>query len=108
MNPASAAELPVPLQPVQAAQVLSGVPRAGAVVLGEFSGLEVGVWEHTPGASTDVEADELFVVLAGRATVRFLDEDRIVTLGPGSVVQLSAGLRTEWVVTETLRKVYLA
>lgn len=108
MIPASAAELPVPLQSVPAAQLVSGAPCAGVVVLGEFSGLEVGVWEHTPGASTDVEADELFVVLTGKATVRFLDEDRIVELGPGSVVRLSAGQRTEWVVTETLRKVYLA
>lgn len=31
-----------------------------------------------------------------------------LTLGPGSLVRLAEGERTEWTVTETLRKVYLA
>jgi uncharacterized cupin superfamily protein len=30
-----------------------------------------------------------------------------IDLGPGSVVRLSAGMATEWLVRETLRKVYL-
>ena len=67
------------------------------------------MWEHTPGASTDVEADEVFVVLAGSATVAFEDPAlQSIELRPGSVVRLTAGMRTVWTVRETLRKVYFA
>ena len=34
---------------------------------------ELGVWEMTAGAMRDVEADEVFLVIAGRATVEFVD-----------------------------------
>lgn len=103
-----ASELALEHSPVPADQLVEGAPTASAVALGTFAGQEVGVWEHTPGTSTDVEADELFIVLSGRATVHFVDEERTVHLGPGSVMQLFAGQRTEWTVTETLRKVYVA
>ncbi len=94
--------------PVPAEQVQDGAPTASAAALGEFDGREVGVWELTPGTVTDVEADELFVVLSGTATVEFVDEDRLEHLVPGSVMQLMAGQRTVWTVTATLRKVYIA
>ena len=61
----------------------------------------------TPGVMSDVEADEVFVVLAGAATVEFDDGSAPLTLGPGDVVRLADGARTVWTVTETLRKVYL-
>ena len=60
-----------------------------------------------PGTDTDVEADELFVVIAGRAVVDFTETGRRLELAPGDVVRLSAGDRTVWTVSETLRKVYL-
>ena len=92
---------------VPAAQVVAGAPTAGFVELGEFNGQEYGVWEMTPGSMTDVEADELFVVLSGAATVEFVDDGSVVSLGAGSVGRLTAGMRTVWTVTETLRKVYV-
>lgn len=98
----------VTTEPLAPQEVRDGSPRAGVAELGQYAGCEVGVWEMTPGVATDTETDELFVVLSGRATVRFLDEDRSVELSAGSVVQLVEGQRTEWTVTETLRKVYLA
>ena len=104
----NANQLTFPFMPVPAEKVLEGSPAASAIALGTYAGCEVGVWEHTAGTSTDVEADELFIVLSGRATVTFLDEERTVHLEPGSVMQLFAGQRTEWAVIETLRKVYLA
>ncbi|MBX3095077.1 MAG: cupin domain-containing protein [Cryobacterium sp.] len=104
----SAAELTLLHSPVPAEQLVEGTPTASAIALGTFAGQEVGVWEHTPGTSTDVEADELFIVLSGSATVHFVDEERTVHLTAGSVMQLFAGQRTEWTVTETLRKVYVA
>jgi len=88
-------------------QVVEGTPSAGFVELDDDAG--IGVWEHTPGVSTDVEADEVFVVLAGSGTLAF-EEPALppVELRPGSVVRLEAGMRTVWTVRETLRKVYIA
>ena len=68
---------------------------------------EVGLWGMEPGVDHDTEVDEVFVVLAGRGTVRFEDGE-VVELAPGVAVRLHAGERTTWTVTETLRKVYVA
>lgn len=104
-----AATVAVPREPLPADRVLKGSPSAGLVELGAIGAVEIGVWEHTPGTSTAVEADEVFVVLSGRATVSFSDSDLDpVSLVPGSVVRLTAGMRTTWTVHETLRKVYVA
>ncbi len=50
-------------------QVAGGSVTTGAVPLGETERLEVGVWEHSAGVSTDVEVDEVFVILSGRFAV---------------------------------------
>lgn len=97
----------VPREPVAADQVRSGAPEAGARELAGPPGLEVGIWEHTAGTSTDVEVDEVFVVLAGRATIEPAG-GAAVEVGPGDVVALLAGTATTWTVHETLRKVYVA
>ncbi|WP_307861649.1 cupin domain-containing protein [Nocardioides xinjiangensis] len=65
------------------------------------------MWEMTPGTATDVEVDEVFVVLSGSATLTFGDGEQVV-LGPGSVVRLRAGEHTTWAVRETIRKIYVA
>ena len=78
-----------------------------AAPLAELGGAEIGTWEMAPGTDHDTEVDEVFVVLAGRGTVTFEDGE-VVELGPGAAVRLRAGERTTWVVTETLRKVYVA
>jgi len=98
---------PIPTTPLDAAAVVDGAPEAGSRSLAAVAGAEVGVWEMTPGSATDVEVDEVFVVIAGSATVTFHDGD-VLDVAPGSVVRLRAGDRTTWVVHETLRKVYLA
>jgi uncharacterized cupin superfamily protein len=104
----AAAVLPLDHEPVPADQLVHGTPTTATGVLGEFGGLEVGVWEMRPGVMRDVEADEVFVVLTGSATVEFADGSAPLRLGPGDVVRLAAGSETVWTVTETLRKVYLA
>ncbi len=103
-----AVDLELDHEPVPHDQVVTGSPATGSRAVGTFGGHEVGVWEMTPGAMSDVEAEELFVVVSGRATVEFIDTGAWMLLGPGDVVQLRAGARTVWTVTETLRKVYLA
>jgi uncharacterized protein len=68
--------------------------------------MEVGVWEHSVGTSTDVEIEEVFVVLAGRGRVT-CDEGGAIDLAPGVVGLLPAGARTTWEITEPLRKVWI-
>lgn len=85
---------------------ISDEPGSGSRVLGELGDVAVGVWEIAPGTAHDTETDEIFVVLSGRGEVRFEDGET-VPLAPGTVVRLREGERTTWVVTETLRKVYV-
>jgi uncharacterized cupin superfamily protein len=102
-----AATIDLDHQPVPAAQSVDGRPTTAATAVDEIAGLEVGVWEMTPGVMSDVEADEVFVVLTGLATVDFTDGTASLQLRPGDVVRLAAGAETVWTVTETLRKVYV-
>ena len=96
---------------VPAEAVASGSPATGLHPLGSFGGVNLGVWEMTEGGMFDTEADEVFLVLSGTATVEFLAEDgsaaSTASLAPHTLMRLAAGTRTRWTVTETLRKVYL-
>jgi hypothetical protein len=103
----AAASLQLTLSDVPAAQRLAGSPRTGAKSLGTFGGTNIGVWEMTPGTMSDVEVDEIFIVLRGAATVDFKDRAPL-KLAQGDVVRLHAGQETVWTVTETLRKVYIS
>lgn len=84
--------------------IVSGAPTAA---LGEVAD-DVGIWEMTPGVVADIEVDEIFVVVAGRGSIRMIETGDTIELEAGVLVRLSAGDRTEWAVSETLRKVYVA
>jgi uncharacterized protein len=88
-------------------QLILGRPRTGSAELGMLGELEIGVWEMTEGTMRDVEAEEVFVVLAGRAVVEFDDGTAALHRQAGDVARLAAGARTVWTVTERLRKVYV-
>lgn len=103
----SATSMELEHSPVDAAQRVAGTPVVGVAELGVLGEREYGVWEHSVGASSDVEVDEVFVVLSGAATVEF-EDGTAVGLGAGSVGRLRDGQKTVWTVTETLRKVYIA
>jgi len=94
------------LDALDPAQVVDGAPEVRSLSLHEGDGLAVGIWQHSAGVSTDVEADEVFVVLRGRATVE-VDGGPTLEVGPGDVGLLPAGARTTWTVHETLRKIYV-
>ena len=102
-----AATLDLDHEPVPTEQSVQGEPTTGATAIDALGGLEVGVWEMTPGVTKDVEADEVFVVISGAATIEFATGAATLHVGPGDVVHLAAGAETVWTVTETLRKVYL-
>ena len=94
------------LDPLDPAQVVSGDPQVRVLSLHDAADLAIGVWQHGVGVSTDVEADEVFVVLAGSATIE-VDDGPVLQVGPGDVGLLPAGARTTWTVHETLRKIYV-
>jgi uncharacterized cupin superfamily protein len=101
-----AARIELPLEPIPAGKLEAGTPRAGAVTVPAVTGLAAGIWEHTAGVSTDVEVDEVFVVLRGRATIE-VEGGPTLEVGPGDLGVLEAGARTRWVVHEDLRKVFV-
>jgi uncharacterized cupin superfamily protein len=103
-----ALELALEYSDVPADQVVAGAPRVGIAELGTIGGSDYGVWEMTPGAVSDVEVDELFIVIAGHAVVELEHGGSRIELSPGSLGRLAAGTRTVWTVTETLRKIYIA
>lgn len=94
-------------EPLDPAQIVSGTPEVtGKVVWESADGSRVrGIWQITPGVVTDTEADELFVVVSGSATVEVAG-GATLEVGPGDMAVLRAGDRTTWTVHETLRKVY--
>lgn len=91
---------------VDSEDVLQGLPTTGTVPLVAAAGVELGVWEITPGTVTEIEADELFIVLSGRGQVEFEDGSTL-PLGAGTVGRVRAGDRTRWIIHETLRKIYV-
>ncbi len=112
-----AADVALDHTPVPSEQTFAGAPTVGSIGLatiggrldaGDLDGVEVGVWECTPGVSTDIEAEEVFVVIFGRARIDFASPELpSIEVGPGDLVRLEAGMQTVWTVTETLRKVYV-
>ena len=91
-----------------AGDVVSGAPTLGTTAITTLgdSGVEVGVWEMSVGAVRDVEADEVFLVLTGSATITTAGSSVVVEAG--DLVRLTAGTETTWEVTAPLRKLYLA
>jgi uncharacterized protein len=95
---------PDPLDP---AAILAGDPQASDAVIWESEDGRIvrGIWQCTPGVVADVEQDEMFVVVSGRASIAF-EDGRMLDVGPGDMGVLSRGARTTWTVHETIRKAY--
>lgn len=88
--------------------VVHGSPTTAHRALASLPGTTVGVWEHSPGTSRDVEVDEVFFVVDGEGVLEFEDGSPAIELRPGTLVRLRAGQRTVWTVRETLRKIYIS
>lgn len=89
-----------------AEQCPDGVLNTGVVQAAEVPFAHVGVWEHPVGTSTDVEQDEVFVVVSGRGRIVLADGTELA-LYPGVIGTLVAGTPTTWIIEERLRKVWL-
>lgn len=86
--------------------VVQGDPAVSSTSLAQPAGSDIGIWQITEGQVTDVEADEVFIVLSGRGHVEF-EDGSVLDLQPGTAARLRAGERTTWTITETLRKIYV-
>ncbi|MFF3766687.1 cupin domain-containing protein [Streptomyces sp. NPDC001922] len=95
------------VEPLAPEQIVSGDPVVTGKVLWEApDGKQLrGIWQITPGVVTDTEANELFVVVSGRATIE-VEGGSVIEVGPGDACVLREGDRTTWTVHETLRKAY--
>ena len=89
------------------ATILAGAPLITERVLQTSADGKVlrGIWRITSGTVTDVEQDELFVVLEGRATIE-VEGGETLEVGPGDLGVLQRGARTVWTIHEPLRKVF--
>jgi uncharacterized cupin superfamily protein len=104
----AALDLELEYEDVASEQIVSGAPRTGYATVDAQDAGEIGVWEMTVGAMSDTEVSEVFVVIAGSATVEFVEPALApLELAPGSVVKLDAGMQTIWTVREPLRKIFI-
>ena len=101
-----ALDVPLAHRPLNPAKVVSGDVTTAVSAQAAEGDMEVGVWEHSVGTSTDVEVEEVFVVLEGEGTVT-CDEGGRIDLAPGVVGLLPMGATTTWTITKPLRKVWI-
>lgn len=99
----------VPLEPSDPpARVVAGAPRCAEKVITDIEGLEVGIWEVTPGRflSAKPTVGEVMYFIAGSGTLTHADGS-VTEIGPGVTVSLEKGWSGEWDVVDTVRKVYV-
>lgn len=85
------------------------VSRTSGLILfrNENRSSEMGLWECTPGRwRCEVENDEFFYVLAGRA-VYTEDDGAVIEIAAGMTCAFPAGWKGACEVVETVRKVYM-
>lgn len=96
--------------PIDPGQVLAGEAATADLTLAEGDGdgageETAGLWSCTPGSFSDVEVRESFLVISGRATLRY-EDGSVHELAPGVVHEFAGGERTVWTVHEKLVKAY--
>jgi len=101
------ADLDLDLDPLDPGSIVEGSPQTWNRVVWESEDGRIirGVWQISPGVVVDTEAHEMFVVIAGRATIA-IDGGNTFDVGPGDMGVLEEGARSTWTVHETLRKAY--
>ncbi|MFM1916928.1 MAG: hypothetical protein RJB01_443 [Actinomycetota bacterium] len=99
-------QVPLSHRALDAGRNVSGNVTTAVSAEATLGDMEVGVWEHSVGESTDTEVEEVFVVLEGEGTVTCSDGGRI-DLAPGVVGLLPHGAQTTWTITAPLRKVWI-
>ena len=86
----------------------SGDPQTSGITFFSGHGVDVGVWECTPGgwAIVDRTNTETMMLLGGRVRITPADGES-VELEEGDVFVLPKGWSGRWDVLETVRKLYV-
>jgi uncharacterized cupin superfamily protein len=86
----------------------TGEPMTSGRVLYEGNGIQVGIWECTPGGWTikDRPDHETVQILAGRARLTNADGTSSA-LTSGDVLTLPKGWSGRWDILETVRKLFV-
>jgi uncharacterized cupin superfamily protein len=93
--------------PIPAEQIIQGDPQASGTILwkSDDGTLAHGIWECTPGIFSWVHADETLCLVEGHVTVT-PEKGEPFDISPGDTVFFAEGTKTEWRVTEKLRKAF--
>lgn len=104
---ASVAEAALEPWPIPQDQIVEGNPEARGVILwkSDDGTLASGIWECTPGTFRWVHADETLCLVSGSVTVT-PEGGEAFDIRPGDMVFFPEGTRTQWKVTETVRKAF--
>ena len=86
----------------------SGNPETSAREISSGNGIDVGVWECTPGGwpVENRPNTEVCSIVSGTGVITDADGTKR-QLEPGSVLTLPKGWSGRWDITSTLRKVYV-
>jgi len=86
----------------------SGTPQTAGRVLFDDNGIQVGIWQCTPGGWSIVDRPdhETVRIISGRARLTNAD-GAAVEATAGDVVTLPKGWSGRWDVLETVRKFYV-
>ena len=86
-------------------QVIEGNPQVSCLVLSDDGRIVRGIWKCTRGIVTDVEQDEMFTVIEGRATVS-IEGGPTLEISPGYVGLFERGAKTRWTIQEDVLKTF--
>ena len=86
-------------------QIIDGNPQVSCLILSDDGHVLRGIWKCTRGTVTDIEQDEMFTVIEGRATV-VIENGPTLELLPGYVGLLAHGAKTTWTIHEDLVKTF--
>ena len=103
-----AASASLPDMPLAAESILEGAPQATGTVLTQSADKLVssGLWECTAGRFEWTFAwDEFVHVLEGGARIK-TESGETIELGSGDSAHFPLGLKTEWTITDRIRKVF--
>ena len=87
--------------------IAEGSPEIFSAILNTSADGKIirGVWKCTVGVVTDIEENEMFTIIEGRATVT-IEDGPVLELSPGTVGFFEKGARTTWRIHENLLKTF--
>ena len=87
--------------------IVSGNPEVYSKILSTSLNESVirGIWKCTAGVVTDIEQDEMFTIIEGRATI-YIEDGPILEVSPGYVGFFTKGAKTKWIIHEDILKTF--